>query len=475
MSRRSGQTESAGTVHYMAPEIANGRYGQTDRQFTPRRIALELATGRVPFDGESVGEILMKHLTAEPDLSTAPQEFRPRSKRPWRKTRSFGRERRRFSGGGRTSAESTTGRLAVAAKPKQVSPNRAAKSAAETQPRIHQLLWLLPIAGAWILALTFISGESPLQHGTSDRRHRRTGRYGADVLYPADSAICPDRRRCRALSVILRIVSRFRGAARTRPAPPSYGWATVSVRVCRLVGRLHASIRRTLILYAHRVRSGDGVFALDCQLVSWRRRQFGRVELRAEQCRRHKSDERTSAQTRLRRSGTPAAIHAHRLHEARTPSKWPCRRLRSFMTKSADRTRRRMSCPMRRHRQRNSSRAHVVRTVACRSRSACSWFIGASFALIYWLARRGHEHHDPTSRTTLRRGICRHPAFARCDFGARSAAEHCRKVSRHDRVAARGFALCVVGMRLLLLIRQGPLTLPQYLWTAAATLTGCAL
>ena len=26
-SRRSGQTESVGTVHYMAPEVANGRYG----------------------------------------------------------------------------------------------------------------------------------------------------------------------------------------------------------------------------------------------------------------------------------------------------------------------------------------------------------------------------------------------------------------------------------------------------------------
>src|SRR5215831_21003252 len=27
-SRRSGQTESIGTVHYMAPEVANGRYGK---------------------------------------------------------------------------------------------------------------------------------------------------------------------------------------------------------------------------------------------------------------------------------------------------------------------------------------------------------------------------------------------------------------------------------------------------------------
>ena len=27
-SRRSGHTESAGTVHYMAPEVANGGYGK---------------------------------------------------------------------------------------------------------------------------------------------------------------------------------------------------------------------------------------------------------------------------------------------------------------------------------------------------------------------------------------------------------------------------------------------------------------
>ena len=34
VSRRSGQTESVGTVHYMAPEIANGRYGK-EIEFTP--------------------------------------------------------------------------------------------------------------------------------------------------------------------------------------------------------------------------------------------------------------------------------------------------------------------------------------------------------------------------------------------------------------------------------------------------------
>lgn len=68
-SRRSGQTESVGTVHYMAPEIANGRYGKEIDTYALGIILYEMLTGRVPFEGESVGEVLMKHLTAEPDLS----------------------------------------------------------------------------------------------------------------------------------------------------------------------------------------------------------------------------------------------------------------------------------------------------------------------------------------------------------------------------------------------------------------------
>lgn len=76
VSRRSGQTESVGTVHYMAPEISNGRYGKQIDVYALGVILYELLTGRVPFDGESVGEILMKHLTAEPDLSAVPERFR---------------------------------------------------------------------------------------------------------------------------------------------------------------------------------------------------------------------------------------------------------------------------------------------------------------------------------------------------------------------------------------------------------------
>jgi hypothetical protein len=75
-SRRSGQTESVGTVHYMAPEIANGRYGREIDAYALGIILYEMLTGRVPFEGESVGEVLMKHLTAEPKLDALDEPFR---------------------------------------------------------------------------------------------------------------------------------------------------------------------------------------------------------------------------------------------------------------------------------------------------------------------------------------------------------------------------------------------------------------
>ena len=75
-SHRSGQTESVGTVHYMAPEIANGRYGKEIDTYALGIILYEMLTGHVPFEGESIGEVLMKHLTAEPDLSALDQPYR---------------------------------------------------------------------------------------------------------------------------------------------------------------------------------------------------------------------------------------------------------------------------------------------------------------------------------------------------------------------------------------------------------------
>ena len=68
-SRRGGQTESVGTFHYMAPEIGKGEYGKEIDIYALCIMLYELATGMVPFDGESSQEIIMKHLTTDPDLS----------------------------------------------------------------------------------------------------------------------------------------------------------------------------------------------------------------------------------------------------------------------------------------------------------------------------------------------------------------------------------------------------------------------
>ncbi len=75
-SRRGGQTESVGTFHYMAPEIGKGEYGKEIDIYALGVMLYELATGVVPFDGESSQEIIMKHLTADPDLSLVDSPIR---------------------------------------------------------------------------------------------------------------------------------------------------------------------------------------------------------------------------------------------------------------------------------------------------------------------------------------------------------------------------------------------------------------
>jgi hypothetical protein len=61
----------------MAPEVARGRYGREVDVYSTGVILYEMITGRVPFEGETTAEILMKHLTAEPDLSVLPERLRP--------------------------------------------------------------------------------------------------------------------------------------------------------------------------------------------------------------------------------------------------------------------------------------------------------------------------------------------------------------------------------------------------------------
>jgi hypothetical protein len=60
----------------MAPEIGTGKYHKPIDIYAMGVILYEMITGKVPFDGESVQEVLMKHLTARPDLRPLPEPYK---------------------------------------------------------------------------------------------------------------------------------------------------------------------------------------------------------------------------------------------------------------------------------------------------------------------------------------------------------------------------------------------------------------
>jgi len=74
-SRHSGQTITVGTVHYMAPEIGAGCYDRSIDIYALGILLYEMLTGQVPYFGSSPAEILMKHMTAEPDVSHIEEPF----------------------------------------------------------------------------------------------------------------------------------------------------------------------------------------------------------------------------------------------------------------------------------------------------------------------------------------------------------------------------------------------------------------
>src|SRR5271155_745417 len=75
-SQGTEHSESIGTCHYMAPEIASGKYHKPIDVYTIGVILYEMLTGSVPFEGETVNEGLMKHLTARPDVSMLAGPYR---------------------------------------------------------------------------------------------------------------------------------------------------------------------------------------------------------------------------------------------------------------------------------------------------------------------------------------------------------------------------------------------------------------
>ncbi|MEM9827096.1 MAG: serine/threonine-protein kinase [Planctomycetota bacterium] len=80
-SHRGGHTESVGTFHYMAPEVGRGEYGKGVDVYALGIVLYEMLTGRVPFDGESCHEIIVKHMTAQPDLDVIDPRYRDLIKR----------------------------------------------------------------------------------------------------------------------------------------------------------------------------------------------------------------------------------------------------------------------------------------------------------------------------------------------------------------------------------------------------------
>lgn len=74
-SQHSGQTISVGTVHYMAPEVGSGNYDKTIDIYALGVMLYEMVLGKVPFAGSSMGEVLMKHLTAQPAVDELPEPF----------------------------------------------------------------------------------------------------------------------------------------------------------------------------------------------------------------------------------------------------------------------------------------------------------------------------------------------------------------------------------------------------------------
>jgi len=74
-SHHCSHTITVGTVHYMAPEIGAGRYDRSIDIYALGVLLYEMLTGQVPFLGASPAEILMKHMTATPDLTNIEEPF----------------------------------------------------------------------------------------------------------------------------------------------------------------------------------------------------------------------------------------------------------------------------------------------------------------------------------------------------------------------------------------------------------------
>lgn len=166
-SQHRSQTHNVGTVHYMAPEIGKGDYSRPIDIYAAGVLLYEMATGRVPFDGETTAEILFKHLSAMPDLSGT-GEFAPiieqaMAKAPGERFASLAEMARRV-------AETGPVNVPPVSRPVAAAPATAAFMASTVvvtvAPQTPVFLGRLAIAGATAAVLSlfwaglFLEGDS---------------------------------------------------------------------------------------------------------------------------------------------------------------------------------------------------------------------------------------------------------------------------------------------------------------------------
>ncbi len=73
---QQSQTVTVGTVHYMAPEVGAGKYDRSIDIYAMGVVLYEMLTGHVPFKGDTPSEVLMKHLSAKPELDEIEEPFK---------------------------------------------------------------------------------------------------------------------------------------------------------------------------------------------------------------------------------------------------------------------------------------------------------------------------------------------------------------------------------------------------------------
>jgi eukaryotic-like serine/threonine-protein kinase len=176
-SQAMAQTQSVGTVHYMAPEISTGNYNRSIDIYASGVILYEMLTGRVPFEGESAGEILMKHLTSMPDLSKLPTAFVPAldqalAKNPARRYRTITEMARDVAGAGVVQTPATPPHLTATlpgpaavsppGMPVSASPSRAEPNATALRGQVAETCGLLLKAAALAVVLS-LAGTVVLQ------------------------------------------------------------------------------------------------------------------------------------------------------------------------------------------------------------------------------------------------------------------------------------------------------------------------